>query len=115
MCCACLCVLLLNPAGLSMACAEEVHSFQLRLSGDRISDGPRLVQVRKGDRVTLVWHTSERAEIHLHGYDLLLKLRPGATGTMIIDATSTGRFPVTLHGAHSHSHKPLLYFEVHPK
>ncbi|HEX9585364.1 MAG TPA: hypothetical protein VGB36_12755 [Gammaproteobacteria bacterium] len=37
-------------------------------------------------------------ELHLHGYDLEIHVRPDEPAAMVIKATATGRFPITSHG-----------------
>ena len=101
--------------------APVVHELAI---ADRAVVGEPVVRVTEGDRVELRWTTDEAAEIHLHGYDVVLGLVPGATATMAFDAHATGRFPVTAHGfgahgeedaGHGHDEAVLLYVEVHPR
>lgn len=79
--------------------------------------GPNVVRVTEGQIVELRWSSDEAVELHLHGYDVVAKVKPGAPGVMGFTAHATGRYPVTIHG-HSHggghSEKTLLYLEVHP-
>lgn len=79
--------------------------------------GTNVVRVTEGQIVELILSSDEAVELHLHGYDVVAKAKPGAPAVMGFSAHATGRYPVTMHG-HSHggthSEKTLLYLEVHP-
>jgi hypothetical protein len=65
------------------------------------------------------WHSDESGELHVHGYDLRIRLRPDTVVHTPIKTRATGRFPVTSHGfasktGQTHGHGALLYIEVHP-
>lgn len=95
------------------ACAETVtKSFALEIVERVVAGGVKTLRVQAGDEVTLHWTTDEAVEIHLHGYDIKLKLQPAGKHTMIIEAKIAGRFPIS---AHDFGHKNLAYLEVHPK
>lgn len=95
--------------------AQETMQFSFRLEKGRLVSGPDVMKVKQGDRVSLLWRSQKEAEIHLHGYDLKLAIRPGEPAKLGFDAVATGRFPVTLHGHGSRGHKALSYLEVHPR
>ncbi|MDX1483648.1 MAG: hypothetical protein R3229_04125 [Alphaproteobacteria bacterium] len=75
------------------------------------------IRVTQGDLVELRWRSDERVELHLHGYDKTLDLRPGSAAKLVFRARVAGRFPVTSHGwgAHGHGHQALTYLEVYPR
>jgi len=75
------------------------------------------IRVTEGDVVELRWTSDEAVELHLHGYDVELQVRPGEPATMVIEAHATGRFPITSHGwgAGGHGHDALTYLEVYPR
>jgi hypothetical protein len=57
--------------------------------------------------------------LHLHGYDIELKVEPGRAAEMAFTAHATGRFPVSVHvpaagGGHTHD-PPLIHVEVQPR
>ncbi len=91
-------------------------AVELAINNQRIA-GSNVVRVKEGQTVELRWSTDEAVELHLHGYDVVAKAKPGASAVMRFKAHATGRYPVTIHG-HSHgsghSEKTLLYLEVHP-
>lgn len=89
----------------------------------KIAAKPPTIRVKQHATITLDWTTDEVVDIHLHGYDQLLTVRPGETKAMRIDATVPGRFPVSAHGygaqtqgkQHKHHREaPLMYLEVLP-
>jgi hypothetical protein len=54
-------------------------------------------KVDRDDRVVLIVRSDERAEIHLHGYDLDGVARPGAPARIRFKASIPGRFEIELH------------------
>ncbi len=91
-------------------------TVELAIKSRKIA-GSNVVRVKEGQTVELRLSTDEAVELHLHGYDVVAKAKPGASAVMRFKAHATGRYPVTIHG-HSHgsgrSEKTLLYLEVHP-
>ncbi len=108
---------LLAAAQATPALADNV-SIDVAIVQRAVSGDGNVVRVTEGDSVTLQWSTDEATEIHLHGYNVSVALIPGEVGIMTVDATATGRFPVTSHGfegAHVHGEEAtLLYLEVYP-
>lgn len=101
-----------RPAG---AQTGETRSFALDIRNGKVPAAQRTIRVTEGDRVELRWTTDEAVELHLHGYDIRLDLKPGAPRTMTFEAHAAGRFPVGIHGSGGHGHGALLYLEVHPR
>ncbi len=104
--------------GSSPAPKKPEGAVELRIK-DRKLAGVKVVRVKEGEAVDLYWVTDETVELHLHGYDIEVKAKPGAPAAMSFKAHATGRFPVTAHGfgdhhGGGHSEKTLLYLEVHP-
>jgi FtsP/CotA-like multicopper oxidase with cupredoxin domain len=98
--------------------ADEV-TFELRIENGRVSANMRLIRVKQGDVVKLRWSTDQTTILHLHGYDIEVKVEPGAMAEMSFTARATGRFPVSVHkpkqgGDHTHD-PPLVHVEVHPR
>jgi len=92
--------------------AGEAKVFDLEIVKRQVKGGAQTIRAIVGDDVQLRWRTDEGVEIHLHGYDLKLILKPGAAQTLRVDAKIAGRFPIS---AHDFGHKNLAYLEVHPK
>ena len=72
------------------------------------------VKVRQGDDLELRWSSDKPMELHLHGYDIEVKVSPQAPAVMSFKANIPGRFPVEPHGQGPGHHRPVLYLEVHP-
>lgn len=105
-----------------LAAAKKADAVAELTIKDRKLQGSNVFRVTEGQTVELRWTTDETAELHLHGYDIEVKAKPGALATMTFKAHATGRYPVTVHGfgdSHSHggshSEQTLYYVEVHPK
>jgi len=97
---------------------EVVFDFQIE--NGRVAERMRRVRVNQGDAVRLRWSTDRPITLHLHGYDIETKVRPGAVAEMAFIARATGRFPVEEHkpaasGTHSHGEVPLVRLEVRPR
>ncbi len=100
--------------------ADEPKVFELRVENRAVVGGDGgAIRVKDNDQVELRWTTDERVELHLHGYNIELEVRPGETATMSFEAFATGRYPITSHGfgedGEGHSHGDLIYLEVHPR
>ena len=87
--------------------------FELDFRGGALPAEQQLIRVRQGDEVILRWSTDEPVEVHLHGYDIEKKLKPGTPTTMWFVAVATGRFPVTRH--RNGEEATLGYLEVYPR
>ncbi len=100
------------PIGQAQSVAQ--HAFELAVDRGRLVSGPKLIRVKRGDAVELRWRAETPTTVHLHGYDIEVKITPGQAAFMRFQATATGRFPVEVH-APSGRHVTLLYIEVHPR
>ena len=65
------------------------------------------VKVQQGDDLELRWSSDKPMELHLHGYDIEVKVSPQAPAVMSFKANIPGRFPVELHGQ-GPGHHPAL-------
>jgi hypothetical protein len=72
------------------------------------------LKVQQGDDLELRWSSDRPMELHLHGYDIEVKVSPQAPAVMSFKANIPGRFPVEPHGQGPGHHRPVLYLEVHP-
>ncbi len=68
------------------------------------------LRTRKGADVMLRISSNKAEELHLHGYDIKLKLKPGEPGAMTLKATRSGRFELETHNGH----RTVLILEVMP-
>ena len=106
----------------SLVKGEEMSGITLKIAGGEIQGGKKVIRVKQGDEVRLNLMADKTTEVHLHGYDIEKTVSPGGVAVMAFRARVAGRFPVTLHGSHSHgrkksgghSEKVLFYLEVHP-
>lgn len=87
------------------------QAFEVTVSkGQRIA-GPALIQVHEGDEVELTITSDHADELHVHGYDLHLKLQAGVPAKLEFKAEHSGRFDYELH----HANLELGALEVTPK
>jgi len=117
-----MCVLVIAAAGLLCSAAAQAAevTFDIRIEKGRVAPSMRLIRVKQGDAVRLRWSTDRPIDLHLHGYDIEIKVEPGRTADMAFTARATGRFPVEEHkpnarGGHSHGEAPLVRVEVYPR
>jgi len=101
------------------AFAADTVTFDLRIVERKAEGGVRTVRVPQGAKVVLRIRSDEAMKVHVHGYDVEQRAKPGEVATVTLEARWTGRFPVTAHlppskGAHGRE-PTLLYLEVHPE
>ena len=112
-------LLLLSPC-VTTARAEidetEVQHFVLEIRDRHVLYDTKVIRVTQGQLVELLWTTDETVQLHLHGYDIEFKIKPGTPTSRQFEAHATGRFPITNHGFgdQQHGHDALMYFEVYP-
>jgi hypothetical protein len=106
----------------SQVSSAEAERFSIVIRG-RSVDGPqRTIRATQGALLELAFAADETVELHLHGYDRHLTVRPGEEAVMQLDAKLAGRFSIEAHrfggragGSPSRGHVVLLYLEVHPR
>jgi FtsP/CotA-like multicopper oxidase with cupredoxin domain len=93
------------------------RAIDVRIENRKVVAPMAAIRLTEGDTVELRWTSDEPVELHLHGYDLKIQIRPDAPAAMVVEATATGRFPITSHGwgAGGHGHDALTYLEVYPR
>ena len=76
----------LGPSFLSLAIAQssEFRQFVVTIKQRKVIPPTNVISVTKGDAVEIVLTGDEAAELHLHGYDLLLSLTPNVPGKISI-------------------------------
>ena len=108
-------MMVLLPAPASAADSPKTIDITIR-NGQVV--GKNSLRVTRGDTVILRWRSDQPLELHLHGYDLTVAVKPGTPAEMKIVARATGRFPVEVHGTGGarggHGHKALFHLEVYP-
>jgi hypothetical protein len=83
----------LRPDAPDTAPAER--PFDIEIDGGGMSPGE--VSAREGDLVTMGFVSDRPVEVHVHGYDIGRKVRPGGTTELSFEADLTGRFPIEVH------------------
>jgi hypothetical protein len=115
--------------GLSVSAGTDVVSVVTAAEPIRVSltikqrkADQKVVRVKQGDSLELVFSSDEAAELHLHGYDKLVRVAPAAPAVLRIDATIAGRFPIEAHdfgdqpaSTRKQAHVILLYLEIYPR
>ncbi len=93
------------------------RAIEVRIENREVVAPGESIRITEGDVIELVWTSDEPVELHLHGYDLEIQVRPDEPATMVIEAYATGRFPITSHGwgEDGHGHDALTYLEVYPR
>jgi len=101
----------------ALAQGDPRRVIDVRIERRRVVTPSAAIRVTQGDEVELRWTSDEPVELHLHGYDLKIRARPGAPAAMVVAARATGRFPITSHGwgEGTHAHDTLTYLEVYPR
>lgn len=111
--------LFMPSALIRVAVAQETSQriIEVRIENREVVAPGEAIRVTEGDVIELVWTSDEATELHLHGYDLEIRVRPNEPATMVIEAYATGRFPITSHGwgEGGHGHDALTYLEVYPR
>ena len=116
-------IAMMGMAAIGMAnsvSAEELRVFELSIAERQLTSPEKTLRAREGEELEFRVRSDETAELHVHGYDLMIPLQAGETTVTRLLATVAGRFPVTLHepignSGHGYRHKRMLYLEVHPQ
>lgn len=91
--------------------APAAQLFELVVRDKKLLSGPAVLSVAEGTSVTLRITVDHHDELHLHGYDLTLKLPTAQAAELSFVADKSGRFEYELH----HSHVDLGVLEVQPQ
>jgi len=91
--------------------ALPAKAFELVVRDGKPVAGPVALRVRQGEQVTLRIESNADDELHLHGYDLKVRIKAGEPATLGFAATRTGRFELELHKRHAQ----LGALEVYPQ
>jgi len=100
---------------------QQPRVLDLEIKQGRFTASNNTVRVTEGDTVELRITSDRAGELHLHGYDVSIRLKAGPPVVTVLEANVAGRFPITSHGfegdakgKHRHD-KTLLYLEVYPR
>ncbi|MCW2902655.1 MAG: hypothetical protein JWO67_4920 [Streptosporangiaceae bacterium] len=83
-------------AGRASSSAAPV-TIAVSVNGGTVRTPSRRVTVRRGQVVRIVITSDAAEELHLHGYDLELELKPGVTGVLRFVSDHPGVFEAELH------------------
>lgn len=101
----------------------EVITFEVQMAHRKLASAESVLRVQQGAEIVLNFRSDQQLELHLHGYDRLVRLRAGEVTTLRFAAIVTGRFPIEVHdigppgakGDGKGGHRTLAYLEVHPR
>jgi len=88
--------------------------LMLSIVNGAVAGAENTVKVRQGDLIEMRWSSDKPMALHLHGYDIEVKVSPQSPAVMSFKAGIPGRFPVEPHGQGPGHHRAILYLEVHP-
>jgi hypothetical protein len=86
-------------------------TIDLVVANGRLVSGPSVTRVKQNETVVLHVTSDKADELHLHGYNLHLALKPNTVATLEIKTTRVGRFTYELH----HLDLELGALEVYPR
>ncbi len=92
----------------------NLQVLEISIENGRARLAQNTLRVRQHDAVELRWRSDRAIELHLHGYDIHAAVGPQAPATMRFSARLAGRFAVAEHRKAAHSHRAIVYLEVHP-
>ncbi len=72
-------------------------TITVQIADGKVTPKSGRVAVVRGDKVRLVVTSDVADEVHVHTYDLELRLKPGAPATLEFTADKTGLFEVETH------------------
>jgi hypothetical protein len=98
------------PTTTTTPTVPDVQRIRIDFRDGRVVGGIRRTQVEQGERVRLVVRADLSDEVHLHGYDISRRIRPGAPTLIVFTATDVGQFEVEL----EERHIQLAEIEVRP-
>ncbi len=85
--------------------------INIEVKNGKVVSGGGVVKLTRGDHVSFSVVSDKADELHVHGYDLHLKIIPNQPAKLEFDASRTGRFSAELH----HSDTQLVVLEIYPK
>ena len=98
------------PATTTTPTTLDLQRIRIDFRNGRVVGGIHRARVEQGERVRLVVRADLSDEVHLHGYDISRRIRPGAPTLIVFRATVVGQFEVEL----EERHIQLAEIEVRP-
>jgi len=102
----------------------EPKRFPIVIRHREVEPAMRVIRALQGDTVEITITSDEAAELHLHGYDILIPLEAGKPAVINLVAKIAGRFSLEAHrfgapgtaaDARRQKEVTLLYLEVYPR
>jgi len=103
---------------------NEPKRLSVDIKQRKVEPDMRVIRALQGETLEITITTDETAELHLHGYDVLLSVEPGRPAVIHLVAKIAGRFSLEAHrfgapgaGANPRGQKEvtLLYLEIYPR
>jgi hypothetical protein len=98
------------PTTTTTPTTPAVERIRIDFRDGSVVGGIRRARVEQGERVRLVVRADLSDEVHLHGYDISRRIRPGGPTLIVFRATVVGQFEVEL----EERHIQLAEIEVRP-
>jgi hypothetical protein len=76
---------------------QPAPTARFEVAGGKVTSGPRTVEVAVGTEVIIEVVADRSDELHVHGYDKEVAVRPGRPGRVTFTADVAGVFEVELH------------------
>ncbi len=117
----CIALIFLMATVAAGAADSPDKTFDLTIAQGELAAEQRVLRVSKGDTVRLRLTSDAPGEIHLHGYRLETKLKPGVPGELVFKAYARGRYRREWHPAGErgksggHHGPPPATLEVRPR
>lgn len=70
--------------------------IRVTIAGGTVAGGVKTVRVTQGERIVLVIRADISDHVHVHGYDQIADVAPGAPAQIALRTTIPGRFEVEL-------------------
>ena len=109
-------------SGCSPEREPEVVIFAIELNSDSSDLDPEKFVAYKNDTVSIFIASDHDQTFHIHGYDLIKKVKANTQEVFIFSAMATGRFDIEAHGTHGdHDHHAktdsqlVAILEIRPK
>ncbi len=100
-----------DPLAASDRSARRVLDLPITNGKAAVTGGT--IKVKQGDELELRWSSDRPMSLHLHGYDIEVKVAPQSPAVMSFKANLAGRFPVSEH-RQAGREQAVLYLEVYP-
>jgi heme/copper-type cytochrome/quinol oxidase subunit 2 len=88
-----------TQASTTTEAASNAQVVEIRVTGDQVQTAEQRVKVAQGSEVRLEVTADRADEVHLHGYDRKVDVKPGTPAVLEFQADTPGVFEVELEEA----------------